>query len=255
MKKSVWITMLDKDEGLAKLIFQETARYGLAPGGHFWEDDLAHMAWSGAIPELAAENCGCWIIVGQAGRFLDKTTRQGLSYLALAAQAAHGHGFPILLSTSGGKVDPLSLPTPLRGAEAVPTGLGVKAVAKANAIRLKEPGEYRLNVHPLPGLGFWLETGPGRDPWQGAFLGAAGAAPDAHGVGQAGTIPQNSTLHYPVKGMKLTLNSAEFEAWGVKNELSEAESYFVRLTGAPEAVVFGPFPDRDEADVFTVTLA
>jgi len=255
MKKSVWITMLDKDEGLAKLIFQEMARYGLEPGGHFWEDDLAHMAWSAVIPELAKENCGCWVIVGQAKRFLDKETRQGLSYLALAAQAVHGHGFPILLSASGGKVDPASLPTPLRGAESVPTGLGVKAVAKANAIRIKEPEEYRLNVHPLPGLGFWLEIGPGRDPWKGAFLGVSPGAPDAQGVGQAGTIPQNSTLHYPVKGMKLNMNGTEFEAWGVKNELSEAESYYARVSAAPEAIVFGPFPDEDDAEVFTVTLA
>lgn len=255
MKKSVWITMLDKDEGLARLIFQEMARYGLEPGGHFWEDDLPHMAWSGPIPELAKESCGCWAIVGQAGRFLDKATRQGLSYLALAVQAAHGHGFPILLSASGGKVDPLSLPTPLRGAEAVATGLGVKAVAKANAIRMNDPGEYRLNVHPLPGLGFWLEVGPGRDPWQGAFLGSAPTAPDAHGVGQAGTIPQTSTLHYPVKGMKLAMDSTEYEAWGVKNELTAAESYFVRLPDAPESIVFGPFPEDDAADVFTVTLA
>jgi hypothetical protein len=255
MKKSVWITMLDKDEGLAKLIFQEAARYGLEPGGHFWVDDLPNMAWSGPIPDLAKGGCGCWIIVGQAARFGDKAPRQGLSLLALAAQAAHGHGFPILLSASGGKLDVATLPTPLRAAEAVPAGLGVKAAAKANAFTPGGPGEYRLNVHPLPGLGCWLEVGPGRDPWQGAMLGASGASPDAHGVGQAGTIPQTSTLHYPVRGMKITLGGREFEAWGVKNGLTVAESYYVRLNGAPEALVFGSFPDADEADVFTVSMA
>lgn len=255
MKKRVFLTMLDKDEGLAKLMFQEMARYGLEPGGHFWVDDLPNMAWSGAMPELCDPSCACWAVIGQAGRFAEKATRQGLSYLALAAQAAHGHGFPILLSPSGGKVDAAGLPTPLKSAEVVPSGLGVKAVAKANAPRGAERPEYRLNPHPLPGLGFWLEVGPGGDPWKGAMLGAAGAEPDAHGVGPAGSIPQTSTLHYPVRGMKLALGEREFDAWGVKNDLSVAESYFVRLTAAPEAIVFGSFPDEDDASVFTVYLA
>lgn len=254
MKKSVFITMLDKDEGLAKLLFQEMDRYGLAPGGHFWTDDLTGLAWSAPIPELANDNCGCWVIVGQAARFKDKATLQGLSCLALAAQAAHGHGFPILLSPSGGKLDAATLPTPLKGAEVVASGLGVKAVAKANARRQQEPQEYRLDMHPLPGLGFWLEVGPGRDPWRGAMLGACGAVPDAHGVGPAGAIPQNSTLHYPVRGMKLELGGAQYEAWGVQNELSMAESYYVRLSGTPESLVFGAFPDDDEVSVFTVSF-
>ena len=129
------------------------------------------MAWAGAIPELAQSACGCWVIVGQAARFAEADTRKGLALLALAAQASHGHGFPILLSPSGGKLDVAALPTPLKGAEVVSSGLGVKAVAKANAPRKAENGEYRLNVHPLPGLGLWLELGPGADPWSGAMAG------------------------------------------------------------------------------------
>jgi len=255
MKKSVFITMLDDNENLARLLFQEMARYGLTPGGHLWQDDLPGMAWAGAIPELAQSACGCWVIVGQAARFAEADTRKGLALLALAAQASHGHGFPILLSPSGGKLDVAALPTPLKGAEVVSSGLGVKAVAKANAPRKAENGEYRLNVHPLPGLGLWLELGPGADPWSGAMLGASGAAPDAHGVGPAGAVPQTSTLHYPVRGMKLELGGTAFEAWGVHNELTVAQSYFVRLTAAPEALVFGSFPDADDPSVFTVYLA
>ncbi|MFH1019079.1 MAG: hypothetical protein V1782_00500 [Pseudomonadota bacterium] len=257
MKKSVWISILEKNEGLGKMIFEEMARYGLEPGGHFWEDDLANFAWAGAIPEMVKDNCGAWIIVGQASRFAEPATRQGLALLALAVQAVRGHDFPILLSPAGGKVEVATLPTPLRGAESVPAGLGVKAVARANAKRIPVPQDYRLAVHPLPGLGLWFELGPARDPWQGAFLGCAGAAgstPDAHGVGLAGVIPQNSTLNYPVCGLKLALSDREFTAWGVHNQLSPAESYFVRVTGTPESLVFGPFPDEDDAEVFTVSV-
>ncbi|GAB6060154.1 hypothetical protein [Desulfonatronum parangueonense] len=257
MKKSVWITILEKNEGLGRMIFEETARYGLNPGGHFWEDDLARQAWAGAVPELAKDECRVWLIVGQAASFAEPTIRRGLALLALAAQTAHGHGFPILLSPSGGKVEAGDLPTPLRGAEVVQSGLGVKAVARANAKPAEPALDYRLTVHPLPGLGLWFEVGPGRDPWKGAFLGCMGdqdAVPDAHGVGLAGAIPRNSTLNYPVQGMKMALADREATAWGVHNELSPAESYYVRVAGTPDGLVFGPFPDQDAADVFTVSL-
>jgi len=56
MKKSVWITILEKNEGLGKMIFEEMAKYGLNPSGHFWEDDLAKMAWAGAVSELARDD-------------------------------------------------------------------------------------------------------------------------------------------------------------------------------------------------------
>lgn len=258
MKKNVWITILEKNEGLGRMVFEETAKYGLNPTGHFWEDDLAKLAWAGAVAELTNTNCAVWLIVGQASNFAQKTVRQGLALLALAAQAVHGHSFPILLSPSGGKVEVDDLPTPLRSAEVVPAGLGVKAVARANARRQEIPLEYRLNVHPLSGLGLWFELGPARDPWKGAFLGCLGGdrcVPDAHGVGLAGTIPQNSTLNYPVRGMRMELGQREFTAWGVHNELSPAESYYVRVAKTPEALAFGPFPDQDDAEVFTVTLA
>ena len=257
MKKSVWITILEKNEGLGRLIFEEMTHYGLAPGGHFWDDDLANFAWAGAIAELTRDDCAAWIICGQTTRFAEPATRQGLALLALAAQSAHGNDFPIIISPGGGTLDPGSLPTPLRAAEVVLSGLGTKALVRANAKRPDLRNDYRLAVHPLPGLGLWFEVGPGQDPWQGAFFGctgSAGAAPDAHGVGLAGVIPNRSTLHYPVQDMKITLGKREFSAWGAKNPLSPAQSYFVRVTQTPDALIFGPFPDVDDPEVFSITL-
>lgn len=258
MKKSVWITILEKNEGLGKTIYQEMNRYGLEPGGHFWEDDLAGMAWAGVIPELVSDNCRCWIIVGQTESLDKKSIRQGLSLLALSAQAEHGHNFPIIISPSGRNLESSSLPTPLGNAEIVKTGLGVRAVARANAPLSQSQPDYRLNVHPLPGLGLWFETGPARDPWHGAFMGFAGEGapvPDAHGVGSAGTIPRTSTLRYPVQGLKMELNDVEFTAWGVHNEISPADSYYIRVTAPPETLLFGPFPEEKESRVLTLYLA
>lgn len=257
MKKRVWLSMLEKNEDLGRVLAEELNRYGLDVNGHFWEDDLAQFAWSGPIADLTREDCALWIIAGAAARFDDPITRKGLALLAVAAQAAHGVDFPILLSPSAAAIDVGTLPTPLRASEIVQTGLGTKAAVRANAKRAHPAAEYRLGVHPLPGLGLWLEVGPARDPWKGAILGCHGpndVKPDAQGVGIAGTIPNRSTLKYPVRDMRIQLQDAEFVTWGVKNEISPAESLFVRVTETPDSIIFGEFPDDDAADVFSVAL-
>ena len=258
MKKLVWLTILEKNEDLGRVLSEELNRYGLDVNGHFWENDLAQFAWSGAIPDLSRDECALWIIAGSAAGFNDPVTRKGLALLAIAAQSAHGGDFPILLSPSAATLDPQALPTPLRSSEVVQTGLGAKAAVRANAKRSQSSMEYRLGVHPMPGLGLWLEVGPARDPWKGAILGCHGpndVKPDAQGVGLAGTIPNQSTLKYPVRDMRIELQDAEFMTWGVKNDISPAESLFVRVTETPDSIIFGEFPDDDSAEVFSVTLA
>lgn len=257
MKKKVWITILEKNETLGKDIFQELSRYGLQPAGHFREDDPSGLAWAALLPELTREDCAAWILAGEARHFEDPALRRELSLLALCAQDAHGHGFPILLFPSGGRLTGTGLSTPLSGAEILTGGLGAKTLARANAKRIHPEPEYRLRPHPLPGLGLWFELGPGKDPWEGAFFGCAGSdgpAPDAHGTGVAGTLPRTAILHHPVQGMTLTLGEREFTAWGVHNPLSPAESYYVRVSGSPDALVFGPFPEEDTAEVLTLSL-
>ena len=56
------------------------------------------------------------------------------------------------------------------------------------------------------------------------------------------------------RGLKLTANEREFTAWGTGNRLTPADSYFVRLDGLPDALVFGPLPDGDAADLFVLPL-
>lgn len=260
MKKRVLITLLDDNEGLARLLCQDVAKVALEPVAHLWTDDLVSMAWASVGPELCRVECRLWIIAGTTARFADSATRQGLALAALMAQAVHGKDFPILLSPSAGTVDVNTLPTPLRGAESIKTGLGAKAAIRAAAPR-GFAGDYRLNVHALHRVGLWLEVGPTRDPWDGALLGCSGTdaegkpvTPTAHGVGQAGTIPATSTLHYPVQGIHLDAGDVRCEAWGLKNALPPSESYYVRLSGTPEKLVFGAFPDSGDAELFTLNM-
>ena len=255
MKKCALVTVLDHNEGLARLLCGELAKSGLEPFAHLWENDLKNMAWLAAAKELERQDRHVWIVAGQASDFADKTILRGLSLVALAAQAAHGNDFPILLSPSPATVDAAALPTPLRSAETVKSGLGAKAAVRANTPCRLRP-EYRLKPHGLPGLGLWFEVGPAEHAWDGAFFACQGegAVPDAHGVGPAGTIPSTSTLHYPVRDMRLRLGEREYTGFGVKNHVGRAESYYVRVSDVPEGVSFGPFPDNDEAELFTLHL-
>ena len=254
MKKRVVLSILEDNPGLAQALGRDISRMGLDVVGHVWVDDLQNHAWAQAGQELAHPETRLWIVAGGTGRFADKTTRQGLALAMLQAQAEHGHGFSVLLSPSGGDIDTATLPTPLLGADCATRNIPAKAAVLTSKPLQKLAGEYRIMPHALPGLGLWFEIGPRATPWQGAFLAAAGGSPDVQGVGPAGSIPSKTTLHYPVKGMRLSLGEREYEGNGVHNEISPANSYYARLGGAPEAIVFGAFPDSDEAELFSLNL-
>ena len=70
----------------------------------------------------------------------------------------------------------------------------------------------------------------------------------------AGTIPEKCTLHYPIQGVKCEARGIALEGWGVKNELKACVSYYVRVSGLPDCLSFGPFPDTDEAELYTLSL-
>ena len=254
MKKRVLVSLLEDNEGLARALCQELAKAGLAPQAHFWDAAPENMAWSMPARELAA--CGAWIIAGSD--FENKNVRKSLALAALAVQAESGNGFPILLSPAGAVPDISTLPDPLRGADVVKSGLGAKAAVQANTFKKLTP-EYRLKPHAPTGLGLWFEVGPASHPWAGAFF-AGGASdtdkavPTVHGVGIAGTIPARCTLRYPVEGVRLDIRDIPCEGWGVKNELTPADSYYVRMGAIPDVIAFGPFPEADDAELFTVSL-
>ena len=204
MKRRVLLTVLDDNPGLARQLGNELAKSGFDVSAHIWEDSLKDMAWAPAGRELASDACQAWVIAGPVQAFSTPSVRKGLSLAALCGQSVHGTEFPILVSPAAGSVDPALLPTPLAGAQCVPKGLGPKTAIACAKARRSFP-EYRLDLHPMDKLGLWLEAGPRRDPWKGAFAGGLGASPSAHGVGPSGAVPANCTLHYQVQGMKFTL--------------------------------------------------
>jgi len=254
--KKVWITSLIRDENQVGTMLGTAKKYGLDANGHFWTDDLQHMAWRGPCDNILDPETGLWVIMGSEKDVRAGSVGYGLALLALTVQAKKGHGFHIMWVCAEGTLKPEALPTPLRGAEivgATDPSLGAKLTARANTPVPRVAAEYRLDIHANPGYGVWMEIGPGRGhSWDGALLGVLEGDVDAHGVGEAGKLPQKSVLEYPMKGLKLSLGNREFTAWAVQNKLAETMSYYARVKDVPKAMLFGPLTQGEEAEVHVI---
>ncbi|MCK5230612.1 MAG: hypothetical protein KAR13_10125 [Desulfobulbaceae bacterium] len=256
MKKKVWITSLVKDEKLVGGVIGLARKYGLEADGHFWVDEVEKMAWLASLEEvLDKANC-LWVIVGSKEDAADESVRFGLSLMAIGVQARKGKGYPIIWVTPESGVEP-ELPTLLKNAEVfgvTNATLGPKLVARANTPVKKVDLDYRLGLHANPGFGLWFEVGPAAGSWNGALFGVHDAEINFHGVGEAGNLPEKSTLEYPSKGIKLELGKKEYVAWAVQNSFTDRDSYFVRVKGIAKSILFGPPPQGEEAEVYVVDL-
>lgn len=257
MGKSAWITMLKKDEARARAIYQTVSEYGLGVEGHFWKDDMDAMEWSGAVPEIAKPQTGLWVIVGDTADFTDSVVR-GLSLAALSVHAKKNGQVPVMILAGDPAAATAKLPPLLSHAQVFTPdnpALGAKMTAKAN-LPLKTIGaEYRFNLYALPRIGLWVEAGPVSGEWQGVLFATAGASIDAMGIGPSGSLPERSTLEYPMRDMTLAMGEREYTAWAVRNTVSASESVFARIKGQPDAFLFGPFdPEADDIDAYTLSL-
>jgi hypothetical protein len=255
--KKVWITSLAHEEKQVQEIMAILKTYALDANGHFWLDDLKKMAWLGPREELIKDNTALWIILSSDKELASESVRYGLSMLALSVQAVRGHGFPIIFLHDGKIPSIDSLPTPFQGAEffAVDNpAVGAKLVAKANMPLKKVSAEYRLDIYAIPQLGQWFEVGLFDSDWKGAMFGVCGGEIDAHGVGPAGKLPEKAVLEYPMQGLKLTQGKREYAAWAVQNRLDAGSSYYVRIKGEPQSVLFGTLAEGDDAEVYILNL-
>ncbi|MGA1876007.1 MAG: hypothetical protein ACMUIA_10405 [bacterium] len=258
MMKTIWLTAVGSSKDLVKGLIGRLQPYGLEIKGHLWEDDLAGLAWSKPREELLKSEVSLWLIMTSSEDLALSSIRYGLSLLVTMVQAHKGLSFPIgILLTGGDTVKSEDLPTPLKGADFLAQddpALGAKLVAKVHSPASNVVSDYRLDVYASSRIGQWLEVGPQHKPWHGAMLGVAGAEITAHAVGPKGSLPDKSVLNYPIRGMKATIGEREYTAWAVQNELDPHTSYFVKVEGTPESIMFGPYSPEDEAEVYVIKL-
>ncbi len=256
--KTLWLTSLIDSEEKVKHLITQLRTYGLEVRGHFWEDEISKMAWAKPREELIKPEILLWLILATGDHLKSPSIRYGLSLLTLTVQAIKGIAFPILFLFAEGEIpSPDTLPTPLKGCEYLSLsdpGMAAKLVVKVNTPAKEIVPEYRLDTYGNPHIGQWIEVGPLAGSWPGAMFGVEGAEITFHAVGPKGSLPTHSSLRYPLKGMKLNLGGKEYTAWAAQNEMDGNTSYFVKVEGFPESVLFGPYSTEEEADVFVLQL-
>lgn len=257
MKKQLWLTSLTPDRTIPSAVSAKLGPYGFDVAGSIWNDDIQRMAWQESRDMLANPALAGWLVVGTHDELARPSVRYGLSLLSLSVAAARPSLPAFVISCGGAQPTADKLPTALAGATLLTLeepALCAKVVAKTSVPATPRPVDYRIDISGDQQVGQWFEIGAAQGPWKGALFGVCGGEINFQAVGPQGTLPKDTVLNYPVQGVRLSLGEREFTAWGVQNELPNGTSYFARVKGAPQAIVFGPFPEGDETELYTLRL-
>jgi hypothetical protein len=256
--KKIWLSSLSSSKEEVQKTMASLQKYGLAVDGHFWQDDLDKMAWTAPRQQILDKNSSLWVLLASSKDLLSPSIRYGLSMLALTVQAAKGLDFPIIILQSGGEAIPAdTLPTPLAGCDILDLSnpaYGAKIVARVHKPIKGALPPYRLDVYGIPQIGQWFEIGPRDGIWSGALFGTSDAGPCLHTVGKSGQLPEKSTLQYSQRGLEIELQGRKFTAWAVQNELDSESSYYVKVDGHPDSILFSPYSSAEETEVFVLKL-
>jgi hypothetical protein len=256
--KKLWLSALNSSKEEVQKTKAHLQQYGIALDGHFWLDDLDKMSWTTPRQAILDQHISMWAIMASREDLAVASLRYGLALLAITVQAAKGQDFPIvILQKTGEAIAPDTLPTPLLGCDIFDLSnatYGAKIVAKIHKKIDNTIPAYRLDVYGIPQIGQWFEVGPRDGIWAGALFGTAGAEPCLHTVGKAGQLPEKSVLNFPQRGLEIDLLGRKFTAWAVQNELTAASSYYIKVDGCADSIIFSAYSTGEEAEVFVVQL-
>ena len=256
MSQRAWISSLTPTRDAAASLIKTLDSYGIKATGEMWEDNLDQMSWMGQREEIMHPDTGMWIILTHIDLLKSKTVRYGLSLLILSVLATRGRAFPII-NASSSPLDENSLPSVLKGLRSLSTtdaSLGAKLVAFMHSKPAPSIPEYYVDVYANPHIGQWFEIGPQGEPWKGAMFAVDIGDITFHAAGPRGALPKKATMAYAVKGLKIQSGLREYTAWACQNELTVQDSYFIQVKGYPDSILFGPFTQEDEANVFILDL-
>jgi len=255
--KTVWISALSKNQPRVAAVSEHLKRYGLQAKGHFWTDEPDKLAWRTALASMLEARADLWLILADNTEMAKTSVRYGLSLLSTALQASRGPGFPIMILWDA--PPSVALPPILQAAtaleEAAPSW-AAKIVAKANIAGKAPVLDYRFEVGGDERLGQWFEIGPRTGNWDGVVFGVTGADVEINfqAVGPQGGLPEKTVIEFAQQGLTLQVGEREFSAWAVRNNVDSANSYYARVKGRPEAILFMPYADESECEATVLQL-
>jgi len=268
--KKAWVTWMPIDEGAPgpDAALGALAKAGLQVSGAKWIDDLEKVAWSDlAVQLLDPDAADLWLVAGRRADLAEPRNRYALS-LAVATVRAQREkplpGFVVGLDFAPTSAD---LPPLLAGAKCIAgtdASWPAKVVAGAYAKGAAPAEEWRLNVIGHALIGQWFEVGPAAGEWDGGFFGVGPGIGEGqgkgevkivqHAVGPKGELPERTVVEYAMRGIRADVGGTEFTAWAVQNRIGPDESYFVKVEGHPERIVFGPAPTEDAPEMVVLSL-
>jgi hypothetical protein len=273
----VAVTALAPDAQRMSVLAGTLARYGLKALGGVWEttpQKVLALDWRPMVDAFIAQRAALWLVLADAKALQDPAVRYGLNLIAASLRSALGADFGIAVlwpdvpdvPVAGDGADVASrpaLPAQLRDALVLEAGPAWPAKLVARVHRARSAAAVpadRVSVHGNEQLGQWIELAPGAGSWQGVVFAVAGegAAIDFQATGPSGGLPETATIAYGQSGLKLESAGRAFTGWALRNEIgataSGAVSYYARVRGRPDALLWMPYTEEDGADATLLAL-
>lgn len=268
----VAVTALAPDAQRLSDLAGTLARYGLKALGGVWETTprkVVALDWRPMVDAFIAQRAALWLVLADAKALEDPSVRYGLNLIGASLRSALGDGFgfavlwPDAPGTDAQATSRPALPAQLRDALVLEPGAAwpAKLVARVHRARPQAVvAADRLTVHGNEQLGQWIELAPGEGSWQGVMFAVAGegAAIDFQATGPSGGLPETSSIAYGQSGLKLESAGRAFTGWALRNEVgataSGPVSYYARVRGRPEALLWMPYTEEDGADATLLAL-
>jgi hypothetical protein len=269
----VAVTALAPDPQRLSDLAGTLARYGLKALGGVWETSpqkVREVDWRPMVDAFVAQRAALWLVLADAKALEDPSVRYGLNLIAANLRSALGadFGFAVLWPDATGAGGTSSserpaLPAQMRDALVLEPGPAwpAKLVARMHRARPQAVAAAdRISVHGNAQLGQWIELAPGAGSWQGLMFAVAGegASIDFQATGPSGGLPETSTIAYGQSGLKLESAGRAFTGWALRNEVGTTPagpvSYYARVRGRPEALLWMPYTEEDDADATLLAL-
>jgi hypothetical protein len=73
-------------------------------------------------------------------------------------------------------------------------------------------------------------------------------------VGPKAHAARQDQLEFAQEGLQIKSGGRDFTAWAVRNQVGADASYFARVKGSPEAILFMPYAEESDAPADIVWL-